>query len=385
MTRRRTVLQYGTAAVASAVAGLTGLNPLVGSSGRASDRDTTADPPTETPTPTATTTTPEPTPVLWETRVGDWSTAIVTGRGVVLGSGRRVSLLDGATGDASWQYETDDDLAGGFAAADGTVFGTSEAGDVFALDLGSGTEQWETEVDVLRPEDVAVRGDSVFVGGYHVYELAVDGGSVEQEWYLGGDGLRAAIAADDERIYLPRSNAALTAFTVETGEAAWRFETADSYTAPEMTSAVATGERVFAASRDGTVYALDPATGAQQWATSVDDGARVYGIANGHLLVERYDSGRGESTLLSLAPASGDRNWRFERDEHALSRPTVDGESLYVADDTGTVYLLDLADASERRTYRVGSSLAGLVVGTDRLYCFDDDVLSALTKSLEPE
>lgn len=265
------------------------------------------------------------------------------------------------------------------------MFGTSEAGDVFAVDLDSGTERWETEVDVTYPRDVAVRDGSVFVGGYYVYQLAADDGSVEQQWNLGGDGLRDAMALDAERIYLPRSNAPLTAPSLWTGETAWQFETSDTYSGPEMTSAAAASGRVFAASRDGTVYALNVETGEKQWETAVSDQPRVYGVAGDHLLVERYDSGRGESTLLSLAPESGDRNWRFERDGHALGAPVVDGESVYVADDTGLVYLLDIRDATERRSYRAGSSSVGIGLGGDRLYCLDGDVLFALTKSLEPE
>ncbi|UPV72865.1 PQQ-like beta-propeller repeat protein [Halorussus limi] len=385
MTRRRTILQYGTGAIASGIAGLTGLNPLLGRSDPSDDRRSPSESPTETPAPTTTTETPEPTPVRWETRTGDLSVGPVgTERGVLVGRYRKLTLLDGETGDAAWSYETDDELRDSLAVADGTVFGTSEAGDAFAVGLDSGDERWETELDVTYPRDVAVRNGSAFVGGYAVYRLAVGDGAVQQHWSLGGDGLSGSMALDSERAYLPRSNAPLTAVSIRTGKTAWQFETSDTYSGPEMTSAATANGRVFAGSRNGTVYALDTATGEKQWEANVGNRATVYGVAGDHLLVESYDMSREESALFSLAPASGARNWRLERDEHVLGAPVVDGDTVFVTDDTGTVYRLAIADATEEQSHRVGSGGVGLALGSDRLYCLDDGVVYALTKSLTP-
>lgn len=384
MISRRSLLQYGAGGLASAIVGTTSLNPL---------RAPTDGEPTETddPTPTATPTpepteTPEPTPELWHTRLAsDISMApLGTDGGVLYGQYETLTKRRADSGEVAWRYDTDDTLQGGVAIADGTVYGTSEAGDVFGVDLNSGEERWETEVNVSYPRDVATHGGFVFVGGYSLHQLHAADGTVERQWDLGSDGLRGPIAIDESNIYLTRHNSPLIAVSLDSGEVAWEYDQGERYTAPEMRSAITTGERVFAGDESGTLYALAPGDGTAQW--SVDLGGRisVNAVYREQLLVQSTNSRREETTLVALDPTSGEEQWRFEHDEHYLGLPSLLDGAIYVADSGGTIYRLDPGTGDQLQSYQPTNAGILLTHGPEQLYYLDDGTLHAITKSLQP-
>lgn len=391
MTKRRTVLHYGAAALSSTIIGATALNPL-----RSSTEEADSEPGTKrrsgTTTSTGTTetetTTEAPTPERWSVYVGSDLSLRPLGvdTGVLYGDDDTLSLLGASDGEEQWQYTTDDSIKGGISISNGHAFGASEAGDIFGVDLATGKQLWETEVDVQRIEDVAVHdGTSVFVGGYYLHQLRLEDGSVERQWDLGGNHhVRASMSIDETNIYLPVSDSTLTAVALDSGSRNWEFSTGEvATTSSQMTGVLATGSRVFTGSEGGGVYALSPANGEQIWSDDLGGKVFVNALSDNHLLVRSIDLQQEETTLFSLDPATGDEQWQFEQDEHHLSLPWLLDGYIYIADNSGKIYRINRDSGEIDQSYQAEPGYNTLTTGSDYLYYFDGSSIHSITKTLQ--
>lgn len=156
----------------------------------------------------------------------DWiegAPAVVEGRIYVGANDGFLYVLDAASGDVLWSYETANCVYSTPAIAHGVVFFTSWDGHVYALDALDGSLKWKTRIDEQVSASPAVKDGIVVVGGAFDGDLA---------------GLDAV-----------------------TGEVLWRVPTKGGFDAGPVIS----GDIAYAGSYDDHLYAVDITDGTVVW------------------------------------------------------------------------------------------------------------------------
>ena len=166
-----------------------------------------------------------------------------------------------------------------------------------------------------------------------------------------------AVVADGSVFVVPRDGV-LYAVSPREGTEQWRFKPEYGIDNPP---AVADGT-VYVASFGG-LYALDAGDGSERWSTEIR--ADRVTIANGTV----YGVSRGGS-ISALDAETGDQLWTQSLDEGVRAAPAVDGESVYVTTNEGTVYALAVGDGSERWVFETDSEYlyAAPTVGDGTVY-----------------
>lgn len=273
-----------------------------------------------------------------------------------------VVAFESTDGTVAWRSVTRAPVANPPFVHDGRVHLTTASNSyrdrprVVAFDQG-GTRQWE-RTDLFTPHFVAGRDGTVFAGdstdaprssGRTLYALAPDG-SIEWESEA-GDAMGAQLV--DGRLLYRAGVQAMAAYDPATGDRHWQRE-GRALRAPNEPPLVAGGHCFVTPPElddEGAIIARSVATGAEQWRydppwtdnfvpTAV---AALPTPADADYSIVCTEYG---GTVFALDDTGSER-WRFGMEATNNAGPIV-GESVYVTDDTATLYALDPADGSER-------------------------------------
>lgn len=152
-------------------------------------------------------------------------------------------------------------------------------------------------------------------------------------------GLRQSPAAVDGRVFAASLDGELTAFDAQSGKQLWSVESELRWSGGP---GVGEGTLVVG-SLDGQVVAYNPDSGSERWrARASSEVISQPAIARGVVIV-RSNDGR----VFAFSSTTGERRWVYDRSIPALTlrgnaRPIVDGNSVYLGYDSGTVVALDL-------------------------------------------
>lgn len=283
-----------------------------------------------------------------------------------------VYAVDTATGNERWQFApeqfAEETRLAPLAIADDafyvTSYGHMGGTATYAIDVADGTERWQFERGSTSDTGAAA-GDSLYLTTSNgLFALAADTG--EKRWEFPGAERRESVVREGT-VFVETSAGELVALRVDDGVATWRFGANDE----RVTAWTISGETAVAGTTGGTVYVLDLDDGEQRWQIDLDheiadvssgpDGVlyvatrngTVRAIADGSIrwtgadlpgtvasvtagpavYVHTYDS----HAVVALDASDGSEQWRFVSDE-ALTRPVVDGYSVYVGSKSGTLY-----------------------------------------------
>ena len=89
-----------------------------------------------------------------------------------------------------WKFHTDGEVISSPAVADGTVFVGSTDGNLYAVDLESGTQKWKLFTGVRVTSSPAVENGVVYFGSYSGRFYAVDAASGKLKWKFQTEGER---------------------------------------------------------------------------------------------------------------------------------------------------------------------------------------------------
>lgn len=287
---------------------------------------------------------------VWRTDIGRGSSddaqllatpVVADGRIYTVDVAGQVMAIDAGTGDSVWSTrlvsKEEDEVAmagGGLAVADGRLYATTGFADVVALDAKTGRELWRRGLNgPIRAAPTIFRG-RVFVvtiaNELHALD-ARDGrvlwthiGITETAGLLGG----ASPTADESVVIAAYSSGEVVALRIENGRAVW----SDSLTALRRSDPVSTlahirgrpvidRGRVIVTANSGRTVAIDLRTGARLWERPVGSGDGPW-VAGDFVYVL---SGNGE--LVCLARDNGGIRWvrqlpRYE-DEEEIGRAHV--------------------------------------------------------------
>jgi len=245
--------------------------------------------------------------------------------------------------------------------ADTVYFGGYD-GNVYALNMQTGTPKWEQP---FQTGDRIVGGvvldeasSTLFVGSEdsRVYALDPRNGKVRSPWdFKAGAGIWATPLLADETLYIPSLDRNLYAVRTTTGEEIWRFNTNEKL----LSSPVLFGHTIIVGGMGSKLYAIDVGTGAEIWSFKgknwfwgepLLDGDTVYAPSLDH-------------HIYAIDLATGSQRWSFNGLEPIRSRPllTTDGV-LITADAGGNIYGLD---ARSGNTAWAAPAIAGSAVLSD--------------------
>jgi eukaryotic-like serine/threonine-protein kinase len=321
-----------------------------------------------------------------------------------------------------WTYDAGDVIDSSAAIADGVVYVGGDDGDLFALDLASGTLRWKYTTGNLIGESspavgagvvyigdlggivhavnthdgkalwtfrtgseiksspVVVPGvsgrDVVLIGSYDGHLYALDARTGVVRWKVLTNGMvHATPAVQDGLAFIAGCDAIFRAIRVTDGRQMYQVESG-SYTAA---SPVVDGDRAYFGTFNYEVLAIDLKKRTVVWRYSQPDAQFPYyssaALSNGRVIV-----GGRDKIVHAIDAATGKAAWTFATKARVDSSPVVAGGRVYVGSSDGRLYVLDAASGKKLSEFDTGAAitaspaLAGgrVVVGTQdgRLYVF---------------
>jgi outer membrane protein assembly factor BamB len=134
---------------------------------------------------------------------------------------------------------------------DGIVYFGSNDDHIYALDAGTGREEWRFNAGGdVRSAIAIVEGVAYFVSGRDLY--AIDSESGEEKWRFRSIGRGSPPSVAGDMVYFGAANGLFHAVSTQTGTEVWNFQAESGLS---DSAAIAEGV-VYLANSDGLLYAL---------------------------------------------------------------------------------------------------------------------------------
>jgi outer membrane protein assembly factor BamB/serine/threonine protein kinase len=257
-----------------------------------------------------------------------------------------------------WTYSMDS-IKAAPAVRDGIVYVGSNGKTFTALDVSTGSVEWDKRIGEQRKSAPAVTEDAVFVGSTDGSIYGFDRVTGSKQWRFETEQAREISGTPivvDGTVYVGGKDKNLYAINAANGTERWQ----TWCTAPKSAPAVAEG-MVYVGGRNEKIFALERETGEKRWTFDTDRP-----IWSSPAVVEdTVYVGCWDNSLYALNRHSGDLVWEFGTDRSIPGAPAVDGETLYVGNNGNNVYALDLAtgdvlwEQSVSWSVRVAVTVAG--------------------------
>ncbi len=229
-----------------------------------------------------------------------------------------LAAIDLVTQEPLWKpVELDAVSYSGVTAADGVAYAATDAGTVYAVELGTGELAWTVDAGTSIDTPLIVSHGLVIAATRatndepaSVVALATPDGSETWRWKADTPGFRlSAASADDAHIYVGLSdqNGTIRALDLEKGSLAW---TARLNAAVNLVSAPAvTHDAVYVLDFRGQLYRFDPATGRRTWDFALNELALRSGpvVVGDHVVL-----GTTSGLLAAVETGSGDLVWQAQ-------------------------------------------------------------------------
>jgi outer membrane protein assembly factor BamB len=259
-----------------------------------------------------------------------------------------------------WKFHTGGLIISSPAIANGLAYVGSTDGNLYAIDLNSGTMKWKFETKARVVSSPAAAGGVVYFSSYDGWLYAVEATTGKLKWKFKNAGERR-FAGTHIHGSLPAAETMPDPF--------------DCY----LSSPVVWNGNVYFGSGDGNVYALDAGTGSVKWRFHTGDVVHASpAISGGTLFVGSWDS-----YFYAIDAASGKEKWRFKTgvdpDIHnqvgiQSSAAVADG-TVYFGCRDSHLYALDAVTGKKRWSFSTGSSwvISSPAVSQGRVYFATSD------------
>ncbi len=242
-----------------------------------------------------------------------------------------VWALDSNTGEELWRFdEASGEYVEGGAIAQGLFVVGNSDGNVYALDVDSGTRRWVFETGHRVWATPLIVSDTVYIGSMdrHLYALNLSDGVKRWDFHAQG-AFASTPALRGDTLYIGAFDDRFYAIDARTGTERWHFSGQNWF----WGNLAVHDNVVYAADVDGNVYAVDAESGQQIWHQAlVDDRRQNEPVRAGPVLSEdgsRLFVGTQNGTLYALDAADGFVVWSQDSEGQMLSQPVVDGSVVY--------------------------------------------------------
>jgi outer membrane protein assembly factor BamB len=267
-----------------------------------------------------------------------------------------------------WKFSTKGQVISSAAIARGVAYVGSTDGNLYAVDLASGTQKWKFETKVRITSSPAVEGGMVYFGSYDgkFYGLDEVSGQLKWKFRTGGerrfagkhlhggqpdgetmpdpfDFFLSSPAVSNGVVYFGSGDGNVYALDAASGNLKWKFHTGDVVHA---SPAIADGT-VFIGSWDSYFYAIDATTGKEKWRFKTGEDHQIYnqvGIQSSAAVVDGVVYfGCRDSNFYAVDARTGEKKWVFNnKGSWVISSPAVnDGKVYFATSDSGLFYGLD--------------------------------------------
>jgi len=225
----------------------------------------------------------------------------------------KVVAVEAGTGRTLWTADIDREVTGGPGSGEGLVVVGTADGEVVALDATTGTERWVVQ--------------------------------------LSSEVLSAPAAAEGV-VVVHTLDGKLTGLNAADGAQRWQYDRpASGLGLRGSSSPVVSGRNVICGLAGGRLVAVETATGFPVWETTItlptgrSELERVVDITGDPLLhAGQVFIGTYQGEVAALYDSNGQVAWR--RKVSSYNGVATDGRALYLADDNGLVWSVDLRDGA---------------------------------------
>ena len=276
-----------------------------------------------------------------------------------------VTCLDALTGEKHWSFQTGDVVEARPLIRDGSVYIGSSNGVFYALELEHGTLRWKQTTDdkILGGASfLETQGEArVVVGSYdsNLYCFAASDGA--KRWMYSTESyINGTPAVDGGWIVFGGCDSALHVVSAADGTGLSRLELGDD--AHVAGSVTLSGNRAYFGHYGNAFVCVDLEKNSVLWSfpdpkqpffssPALADGRVVFGGRNKYLHCVKADNGE----LL----------WKFATRRKVDGSPVIVGDAVVFGSGDGRLYVLGLADGSERWSADLGCELGGSVAVAD--------------------
>ncbi|HIN85750.1 MAG TPA: hypothetical protein EYN06_04645 [Myxococcales bacterium] len=247
------------------------------------------------------------------------------------------------TGKVIWRFSTEGKVRSTPTIVDNTVYIGSSDGKFYAINLKTGTEEWDQPYKTIGAitSAPAVNDDRVVFQNNENRSYALDRKTGAYAWDQGrprpdfftirGEGGPTIV---DNTVYAGYDDGMLVAMTAKDGATIWSKNLAanERHFVDVDTKPLVVGNTIYAGSFSVGMYAVGRKHGNVKWIHRAK-GVHTPAYGQGLLFVAT-----GEKELRALDPKTGKVQWRLKIGYGNLSSPVLSGNMLWIS--TGEVVLL---------------------------------------------
>ena len=333
---------------------------------------------------------PESPELLWtfETGEGIESTAAISAGTVYVGA------LDGnlyavnlESGTLKWKYRASDEIKSSPAVFKKTVYFGDEMGGFHAVDAETGQQRWIFRTDGGIISSANFSGDSVLFGSYdqNLYCVSADDGDLvwkfETEGYVHGTptivdvGRDGSLPYPNDVVVTTGCDGYLRVISVLSGEENNKIPLGDYVAA----SPAVLKTRAYVGTFGNQVLGIDLKHTKILWSYEPQQGGFPF-YASAAVTNDAVIVGGRDKRIHALKPETGELLWTYPTKARVDSSPVIVGNRVLFGTVGGVIYALDLNTGAPVWQFVTGSSIVAspcvaggkLVIGSDDgvIYCF---------------
>ncbi|ERJ57893.1 outer membrane protein assembly factor BamB family protein [Sphingobacterium paucimobilis] len=243
-----------------------------------------------------------------------------------------------------WEYEDHGDIGAGISSDGKQLFTANTVGEVYALDLKTGSRNWSFKTGGKVYSTPEVHKGIVVVGSSDHSIYGIDAKTGRQRWRIEtGKAVLGTASLYGGNAYIGGSDGAFRCVRVSDGKLLWIFDQVKGYVSTKPT--IADGKVIFGSWQNG-FYALDLKTGKKVWEWESGASNRMFSaaacypvVANNRVFIVAPDR-----FMTALDLKTGKQLWREKKgnlkvresmglssDEKLVYVKTMDGELLGVS------------------------------------------------------
>lgn len=337
-------------------------------------------------------------------------------RGNALLTGVATSTLP-ATLKVQWTHEAGEPIESSAAIVDGLVYVGSQAGELRALDLKSGSLRWKYKTgEAIGESSPCVANGIVYVGDLSGMVHAVNAQTGKGLWtFKTASEIKASPVVAGDRVLIGSYDETLYCLAAKTGAELWKFRINGPVHCTVSVSAgvayvsgcdeifrairVADGKELFQVSSEAYTGASPALQGQIAYFGTFSN--EVLGVdLRARKILWRYENkqrqfpfyssaaladgkvvlGGRDKLVHCLNATNGKPVWAFATRARVDSSPAIAGGRVYIGSNDGRFYVLDLAKGAKQWEFEAGAPLSAspaiaggrVVIGSHdgRLYCF---------------
>ena len=287
-----------------------------------------------------------------------------------------------------WEFEDHGDIGAGITADKKWMYTANTVGEVYALDLKTGKQQWTFKTAGKVYSTPAVHKGVVVVGSSDHFIYGIHAKTGKELWKMEADkAVLGSPAVKNGKAYIGASDGIFRCIDVKTGKLIWSYNNVQGYVSTLPT--LADNKVIFGSWKNG-FYALDQKTGQLVWKWDNGHSNRMFSAAACYPVVEnnRVFIVAPDRFMTAIDLKTGQTIWREKKDEYrvresmGISRDrklvlakTMDGELI------GVPVNADKMDVNWKAEIKLPYELAPTAINTNAKYKFvpsDKALLSAV-------